>query len=79
MITKKLFASATLSLAVVVGFAQTAKTYPNDPFKLKEYKLKNGLTVFMSVYKDAPRVFTMTATKAGSKNDQKMQQAWPTI
>ena len=69
MIIKKLLASATLSLAVVVGSAQTAKTYPNDPFKLKEYKLKNGLTVYMSVYKDAPRVFTMTATKAGSKND----------
>jgi predicted Zn-dependent peptidase len=69
MITKKLLASATLSLAMAVGSAQTAKTYPNDPFKLKEYKLKNGLTVFMSVYKDAPRVFTMTATKAGSKND----------
>jgi predicted Zn-dependent peptidase len=69
MITKKFLASATLSLAVAFGSAQTAKTYPNDPFKLKEYKLKNGLTVFMSVYKDAPRVFTMTATKAGSKND----------
>ncbi|HXU26844.1 MAG TPA: insulinase family protein [Bacteroidia bacterium] len=71
MITKKLLASATLSIAMVVGMAQnqTAKTYPNDPFKLKEYKLKNGLTVFMSVYKDAPRVYTMTATKAGSKND----------
>ena len=69
MITKKLIASATLALAVVGGIAQTAKTYPNDPFKLKEYKLKNGLTVFMSVYKDAPRVYTMTATKAGSKND----------
>src|ERR1700757_2145676 len=69
MIIKKLLASATLSLAVVAGSAQTAKTYPNDPFKLKEYKLKNGLTVFMSVYKDAPRVYTMTATKAGSKND----------
>ena len=69
MIIKKLIASATLSLTVTVGLAQTAKTYPNDPFKLKEYKLKNGLTVFMSVYKDAPRVYTMTATKAGSKND----------
>ena len=69
MITKKFLASATLSLAIVVGTAQTAKTFPNDPFKLKEYKLKNGLTVFMSVYKDAPRVYTMTATKAGSKND----------
>ena len=69
MITKKLLVTATLSLVMVIAAAQTAKTYPNDPFKLKEYKLKNGLTVYMSVYKDAPRVFTMTATKAGSKND----------
>ncbi|MEO8761448.1 MAG: insulinase family protein [Bacteroidia bacterium] len=69
MIIKKILATATLSLAIVAGSAQVAKTYPNDPFKLKEYKLKNGLTVYMSVYKDAPRVFTMTATKAGSKND----------
>lgn len=47
------------------------KTYANDPFKLKEYKLKNGLTVLMSVYKDAPRFYSMVATKAGSKNDPK--------
>ena len=45
------------------------KTYTNDPYKLKEYKLKNGLTVLMSVYKDAPRFYSMIATKAGSKND----------
>ena len=62
---------AIFSMAFFTGFSQTpaVKTYPNDPFKLKEYTLKNGLTVFMSVYKDAPRVYTMTATKAGSKND----------
>ncbi|MGZ3863788.1 MAG: M16 family metallopeptidase [Bacteroidia bacterium] len=52
-------------------FAQQVnfKTFPNDPYKLKEYKLKNGLTVYMSVYKDAPRFYSMIATKAGSKND----------
>jgi predicted Zn-dependent peptidase len=69
MINKKLISSVLLSLVIAVGFAQTAKTYPNDPFKLKEYKMKNGLTVYMSVYKDAPRMYTMIATKAGSKND----------
>ncbi|MHB8261023.1 MAG: M16 family metallopeptidase [Bacteroidia bacterium] len=71
MTHKKLIASALLSMTVSLGITQNqmAKTYPNDPFKLKEYKLKNGLTVFFSVYKDAPRVFTATATKAGSKND----------
>ncbi len=71
MNTKKIFTSASLLVGMAFATAQTetAKTYLNDPFKLKEYKLKNGLTVYMSVYKDAPRVFTMTATKAGSKND----------
>jgi predicted Zn-dependent peptidase len=63
------FFIATISFTQL--FAQTVnfKTYPNDPYKLKEYKLKNGLTVYMSVYKDAPRFYSMIATKAGSKND----------
>jgi len=61
--------------ATVIVFTQlfsqpvNFKSYPNDPFKLKEYKLKNGLTVYMSIYKDAPRFYSMIATKAGSKND----------
>ncbi|HVA99499.1 MAG TPA: insulinase family protein, partial [Bacteroidia bacterium] len=33
------------------------------------YTLDNGLTVFMSVYKNAPRIQTFIATKAGSKFD----------
>ncbi|HXB41395.1 MAG TPA: insulinase family protein [Bacteroidia bacterium] len=69
---KKIALSLCLAITVLLN-AQTTnfKTYPNDPFKLKEYKLKNGLTVFMSVYKDAPRFYSMIATKAGSKNDPK--------
>jgi predicted Zn-dependent peptidase len=62
-----LLVSLALSLGAVAQL--NFKTYPNDPFKLKEYKLKNGLTVYMSVYKDAPRFYSMIATKAGSKND----------
>jgi predicted Zn-dependent peptidase len=64
----------TVALCVLVGIAQAQlkfKTYPNDPFKMQEYKLRNGLTVLMSVYKDAPRFYSMVATKAGSKNDPK--------
>ena len=45
------------------------KTYPNDPLNIREYTLKNGLKVFMSVYKDAPRIQTYIAVRAGSKND----------
>lgn len=67
---KKIFVAACLSMTCLVN-AQTPKTYANDPYKLQEYKLKNGLTVYFSVYKDAPRMYTMIATKAGSKNDPK--------
>lgn len=47
----------------------TYKTYPNDPLGVREYTLDNGLKVFMSVYKDAPKVQTYIAVRAGSKND----------
>ena len=47
------------------------KTYDNDPLGVREYTLKNGLKVFMSVYKDAPRIQTYIAVRAGSKNDPK--------
>ena len=31
--------------------------------------MNNGLKVYLSVYKDAPRIQTYIAVKAGSKND----------
>jgi predicted Zn-dependent peptidase len=40
-----------------------------DPTKSRWYVLPNGLTVILSVNKDQPRVQTLVATKAGSKND----------
>jgi secreted Zn-dependent insulinase-like peptidase len=36
---------------------------------MKMYHLKNGLSVWISVNKAEPRVQTMIAVKAGSKND----------
>ncbi len=41
----------------------------NDPLKTRIYTLKNGMKVYLSVYKDAPRIQTFIAVKAGSKND----------
>ncbi len=41
----------------------------NDPTNSRWYVLENGLTVILSVNKDQPRVQTLVATKAGSKND----------
>lgn len=59
-------------LVVAAGMAQKTyqyKTYPNDPFQMREYTLDNGLKVFLSVYKEAPRIQTYVAVRAGSKND----------
>lgn len=42
-----------------------------DPMKTRIYTLKNGLTVMLSVNRDAPRVYTCIGTRAGSKNDPK--------
>ncbi len=44
-------------------------TVTNDPLKARVYTLKNGLTVYLSVNKDAPRIQTLIPVRAGSKND----------
>jgi predicted Zn-dependent peptidase len=41
----------------------------NDPMKTRIYTLENGLKVYLSLYKDAPRIQTFIAVRAGSKND----------
>lgn len=45
------------------------ETAKNDPLNARIYTLKNGLKVYLSVYKNAPRIQTYIAVKAGSKND----------
>ena len=40
-----------------------------DATNTRMYKLENGLTVYLSVYKDAPRIQTYIPIRAGSKND----------
>lgn len=75
--------SALCFLLVLPGIGQTTKTpvqkngssslnyeYAlNDPLNARIYTLKNGLKVYLSVYKNAPRIQTYIAVKAGSKND----------
>ena len=41
----------------------------NDPLATRVYTLKNGLTVYLSEYKDEPRIQTYVAVRAGSKTD----------
>jgi predicted Zn-dependent peptidase len=40
-----------------------------DPLKARIYTLNNGLKVYMTVYKDAPRIQTCIPVRVGSKND----------
>ena len=42
---------------------------PNDPLHARVYTLDNGLTVYLSDYKNTPRIQTYIAVRAGSKND----------
>ena len=44
-------------------------TAGSDYFPVQEYTLKNGLKVFLSVNKNAPRIMTAITVKAGSKYD----------
>lgn len=44
-------------------------TYSHDAMNVRIYKLKNGLEVYLSVYKDAPRIQCLIPVRAGSKND----------
>jgi len=45
------------------------ETVKDDPLKARIYTLENGLKVYMTVYKDAPRIQTMIPIRVGSKND----------
>ncbi len=40
-----------------------------DPLKARIYTLDNGLKIYTTVYKDAPRIQTAIAVKAGGKTD----------
>lgn len=44
-------------------------TVDGDPTRSRMYKLDNGLTVYLTVYKNEPRIQTYIPVRAGSKND----------
>ncbi|MDR3329098.1 MAG: insulinase family protein [Prevotellaceae bacterium] len=65
---------SVLLIAAVVVLASCGKRYsyesaPNDPLKARIYTLGNGLKVYLTVYKDAPRIQTFVVVRAGGKND----------
>ncbi|MDR1054628.1 MAG: insulinase family protein [Prevotellaceae bacterium] len=62
----------TAILLVSCGGGEKKYSYesvPNDPLNARIYTLDNGLKVYMSVYKDAPRIQTFIAVRVGGKND----------
>jgi len=69
---RRIILALVLFLSASALFAQKKYTYqtvPNDPLKTRIYTLDNGLTVFISENKEAPRVQTYVGVRAGSKND----------
>jgi len=64
-----IFAALILFSACKPGSKAAYETAENDPLKARIYTLENGMKVYMTVYKDAPRIQTYIAVKAGSKND----------
>lgn len=67
-----------ISVSTFIGCSKTVKVtsgkYPyemvkGDPLKARIYTLENGLKIYTTVYKDAPRIQTAIAVKAGSKYD----------
>ena len=59
----------TSAVSAAAASAFKYETVPNDPLNARIYTLANGLKVYMTVYKNAPRIQTYIATRAGSKND----------
>ena len=45
------------------------ETVPNDPLQARIYTLDNGLKVYLSVYKEEPRIQCNIPVRVGSKND----------
>ena len=60
---------AVITMYTVGQNAYKYDTVKGDPLKARIYTLKNGLRVYLTVYKDAPRIQTAIAVRTGSKND----------
>ncbi|MDR1950716.1 MAG: insulinase family protein, partial [Bacteroidales bacterium] len=67
------FISLIVLLATILltscGPTYKYETVPNDPLKARIYTLDNGLKVYLTVYKDAPRIQTYIPIRVGGKND----------
>ncbi len=79
---KKILLLVTTTFCLVFAIAQTKynwqtassggysyKTVANDPTKTRFYKLKNGLSLILTVNKKEPRIAVQIAVRAGSNTD----------
>lgn len=71
---KKHFFRIPLLLVVVLTMASCGKKYScetveNDPMNTRIYTLDNGLKVYLTVNKEAPRIQAHIPVRAGGKND----------
>ncbi len=69
-------AQKTAPLPVTSNLSGTNKSihlqydsFPGDPLNTRRYVLNNGLTVYFSINKRAPKIQAMVAVRAGSKDD----------
>ena len=58
-----------MSLSAVQAKDYKYSTVPGDMMKTRIYTLDNGLTVYLSVNNEKPRIQTYIAVRTGSKND----------
>ncbi len=67
---RSLWLGAVMLLAASSAMAgREFQTVANDPLDTKMYTLPNGLKIFMTVNKDAPRIQTYVTVRVGGKND----------
>ena len=71
---KKLFLLVMAVCLMVPAVLQAQKkyeyiSYSHDAMNVRIYTLDNGLKVYLSVYKDAPRIQCLIPVRVGSKND----------
>ena len=64
-----ILAVVVLSMLATACSKYKYETVKGDPMKTRIYTLPNGLKVYMSVNKEAPRLQTAIAVKVGGKND----------
>lgn len=64
-----LLAGVTLLLSSCQQGSYKYQTVADDPMNVKAYTLQNGLSVYMTVNHEQPRIQTYIAVRTGSKND----------